>query len=156
MTTAASQASAVSFEYKTIAASTLQTMLASATSGPSFASFLGAANMKASATGDLSSLVSSFSFNCTAGSALSRPEFSDTSVNSFSIGGVGGVVDKVVVIIKPMPEPESYALLLVGLAVMALMARRRKAAIFKGHCRMGCLAAIRAAESPLLFGFLYR
>lgn len=54
LTTAASQTYAVSFEYEAITAATLQTMLASATSGPSPASFLGGTNMKTGATSDLS------------------------------------------------------------------------------------------------------
>ena len=71
--------------------------------------------------------MSSFSFTFTVGSGLLCLQFSDTSVNPFSVNGVAGAVGNVVVITKPVPEPETCALMLAGLGVMTFVARRRKA-----------------------------
>jgi hypothetical protein len=38
------------------------------------------------------------------------------------------VVDNVSVVTTPVPEPETYALMLAGLGVMTFVARRRKSA----------------------------
>jgi PEP-CTERM motif/Protein of unknown function (DUF642) len=115
----------VSFEYGAISAPTLQTMQVSALSGPTFATMLGATNLKAIGTSDLGTLLSSYSFTFTADSALTRLQFTDNSANTFS---VDGVVDNVAVMTTPVPEPETYALMLAGLGVMTFVARRRKAA----------------------------
>ena len=72
--------------------------------------------------------MSSFSFTFTVGSGLLRLQFSDTSVNPFSVNGVGGAVGNVVFITKPVPEPKTCALMLAGLGLMTFVAQRRKAA----------------------------
>jgi hypothetical protein len=125
LATVAGQNYTVSFEYGAIAAPTLQTMQVSALSGASFTTLLGATNLKAYGTGDLSTLLSGYSFSFTADSATTRLQFSDTSFNTYS---VDGVVDNVSVVTTPVPEPETYALMLAGLGVMTVVARRRKAA----------------------------
>jgi PEP-CTERM motif/Protein of unknown function (DUF642) len=125
LATVAGQNYTVSFEYGAIAAPTLQTMQVSALSGASFTTLLGATNLKAYGTGDLSTLLSGYSFSFTADSASTRLQFSDTSFNTYS---VDGVVDNVSVVTTPVPEPETYALMLAGLGVMTVVARRRKAA----------------------------
>jgi hypothetical protein len=125
LATVAGQDYTVSFEYGAIAAPTLQTMQVTALSGASFATVLGATNLKGYGTSDLSTLLSSYSFTFTADSALTRLQFADNSANTFS---VDGVVDNVVVMTTPVPEPETYALMLAGLGVMTVVARRRKTA----------------------------
>ncbi len=124
LATVAGQDYTVSFEYGAIAAPTLQSMQVSALSGASFSSVLSAINLKATGTSDLSTLLKGYSFSFTADSATTRLQFSDTSANTFS---VDGVLDNVSVITTPVPEPETYALMLVGLGAMTFVARRRKA-----------------------------
>jgi hypothetical protein len=125
LVTVAGQNYTVSFEYGAIAAPTLQTMQVSALSGASFATLLGATNLKATGTQNLAAMMSGYSFSFTADGATTRLQFSDTSFNTSS---VDGVVDNVSVAITPVPEPETYALMLAGLGVMTFVARRRKAA----------------------------
>ena len=123
LATVAGQNYTVGFEYGAISAPTLQTMQVSALSGASFSTLLGGTDLKVTGTSDLSTLLSSYSFSFTADSALTRLQFADTSANTFS---VDGVVDNVVVMTTPVPEPETYALMMAGLGVMTFVARRRK------------------------------
>lgn len=124
LATVAGQEYTVSFEYGAISAATEQSMLASAFGGPSFANSLGGNTVSVSGTSNLSFLLSTFSFTFTADSALTRLQFDDKSLNTFS---VDGVLDNVIVT-TPVPEPETYALMLAGLGVLTFVARRRKAA----------------------------
>jgi hypothetical protein len=123
--TVAGQNYTVSFDYGAIAAAAGQNMEVTALGGPSFATTLGATYASATGTRDLAALLSSYSFTFTADSTTSRLQFTD---DSFSTNGVDGVLDNVSVVTTPVPEPETYALMLAGLGLMTFVARRRKAA----------------------------
>ena len=126
LATVAGQTYSVSFAYGAIAASTQQTMQVSALSGPSFAAPLAVNAFQATGTRDLAAMMSNYSFSFTADSGTTRLQFSDTS---FTTSSVDGVIDNVnMTAITPVPEPETYALMLAGLGIMTFVARRRKAA----------------------------
>ena len=127
LTTVAGVTYEVSFDYGAIAGATDQMLRVSNLSGASFATILFQTDYSAVGTRDLAALFSSYSYTFTADSALTRMQFTDVS---FSTTNVDGVLDNVSVtaVTAPVPEPETYALMLAGLAAMRFVARRRKAA----------------------------
>lgn len=117
----------VSFDYGAIAGATEQMLRASALSGASFSNVLAESDFSATGTRDLAALLSTFGYSFTADSTTTRLQFTDVS---FSTINVDGVLDNVSVnaVTAPVPEPETYALMLAGLGAMAFVARRRKTA----------------------------
>ena len=62
-------------------------------------------------------------------SLVFTPTATDNYVLSFSNSGgdnIGMLLDNVKVVTAPVPEPETYAMMLAGLGLLGLMARRRK------------------------------
>ncbi len=60
------------------------------------------------------------------------PGFTTFSVNdTFSFGATGGVLQGAhnIFEVTPVPEPETYAMLLVGLGALGFVARRRKTTV---------------------------
>ena len=117
----------VSFDYGAIAGATKQMLRASAFGGASFNSVLAQSDFSATGTSNLAALLSNFGYSFTADSTTTRLHFSDVS---FSTINVDGVLDNVSVnaVTAPVPEPETYALMLAGLGAMTFVARRRKKA----------------------------
>lgn len=63
--------------------------------------------------------------------AFSHAEFSVNNGNNITIQATNipsGFSDSTVAIRAPVPEPESYAMLLAGLGLMGFMVRRKKTA----------------------------
>ena len=127
LTTVAGVTYEVSFDYGAIAGATDQMLRVSNLSGASFATILFQTDYSAVGTRDLAALLSNYSYTFTADSAVTRMQFTDVSSSTIN---VDGVLDNVSVnaLTAPVPEPETYALMLAGLAAMGLVARRRKAA----------------------------
>lgn len=70
--------------------------------------------------------------DCTPGSLMGMGMGAKTCMTGWltSAGGTGGTmmgVDQITQTITPVPEPESYALMLAGLGLMGFLVRRRKA-----------------------------
>ena len=114
--TVAGQSYNLSFLYGALAQANLQTMTVQVLDG---STVLASLNVGAYGTFDQTEMVSPFSKLFTADSSTTRIEFTDTSAITNS---TDGIVDNVSVT-AAVPEPESYALLLVGMGV--LVARRR-------------------------------
>jgi hypothetical protein len=115
------QAYVLSFDYGAIAAADLQTLTASVLGGGSFVNVLGTANVSATGTQALDTMLTTYSFGFTAIDTLTRIQFVDTSVTTNS---VDGMLDNVSV--SAVPEAEGYMMALAGIGLLTAAASRRK------------------------------
>ena len=108
----------LSFLYGAIADSNVQTMHVTVLDASS-SNLLAETDVQAYGTRKLASMMSPYAIDFTATSASTRIRFSDTSAYTYN---TDGVLDNVS--ITAVPEPETYAMMLAGLGLFGLTARR--------------------------------
>lgn len=108
----------LSFVYGAIADNYLQTMHVTVLDASS-SNLLAATDVQAYGTRNLASMMSPYTVDFTATSASTRILFSDTSTHT---NNTDGVLDNVSII--AVPEPGTYAMMLAGLGLLGLTARR--------------------------------
>jgi hypothetical protein len=116
----------LSFAYGAISETRLQALRATVFNGPGLTT-LASIGLFAIGTQDLSHMMNEASIMFQAQSGLTRISFQDTSsLSGFGTTSVDGLIDAVSVLgPAPIPEPSTYVLMLVGMAIVAFTVRRR-------------------------------
>lgn len=116
----------LSFVYGAISETRLQALRATVFNGPGL-STLGSIGLFAIGTQDLGNMMNQASIMFQAQSSLTRISFQDTSsLFGFGTTSVDGAIDAVSVLgPAPIPEPSTYVLMIAGLGLVVLAARRR-------------------------------